>query len=95
MGIVQNTGIGRLLQFGILLFLMVSHLTTQAQNNFEWKDASRKARNLSDLQEILREHGQWLGSRGKSGTKANLSGAFLFGANLSGAQHQMLNRRIT
>jgi hypothetical protein len=86
MGIVQNTGIGRLLQFGILLFLMVSHLTTQAQNNFEWKDASRKARNLSDLQEILREHGQWLGSGGKSGTKANLSGAHLSNrANLSGA----------
>ncbi len=71
-----------------------------AQTQFEWRDASGNVRSLSDLKEILREHQQWVESKGKSGTpanlnhadltdallpEANLSGANLRGANLSGA----------
>src|SRR5947199_9214334 len=82
---MQNAGIGRLVQFGIILVLAVAHLTSQAQNNFEWKDASGKTRNLSDLQEILRKHSVWLNSLGASGTQASLAGAKLGGANLSEA----------
>jgi hypothetical protein len=87
-GIVQNTGIGRLLQLGILLILVAAHLTSQAQNVLQWKDAAGNTSNLSDLQEILRKHREWVESAGKSGTKAylrDLSGAHLMGADLMGA----------
>ena len=88
------------MQFGIVPLLLAAHLTSQAQNNFEWKDASGKTRNRSDLEEILGKHNEWLRSGGKSGVRANLnrailsyaelfytdlSGADLSGADLSGA----------
>jgi hypothetical protein len=91
---MQNTGIGRLLQFGILLLLMAAHLTSQAQNNFEWKDGSGNTHNLTDLREILGKIvGQNLSNAklrganlsGKSLIDANLSGVELIDANLSGA----------
>jgi uncharacterized protein YjbI with pentapeptide repeats len=85
LGIMQNAGVGRLLQFGILLLLLAAGLTTQAQNNFEWKDASGTTHNRSDLDEILGKHKQWVESVRKSGIQANLSGATLTGADLSGA----------
>jgi len=74
-----------LLQFGSFLLLLAAHLTSQAQNNFEWKDISGNTHNLSDLEEVLRKHREWITSGGKSGTQANLIGANLRGANLSGA----------
>jgi uncharacterized protein YjbI with pentapeptide repeats len=73
-----------ILQFGILLLLLAARLTTQAQNNFEWKDASGKIRNRSDLEEILNKHKQWLlESERQSGSQADLRRAELEGADLS------------
>jgi len=72
-------------QFGIVPLLLAAHLTSQAQNNFEWKDASGKTRNRSDLEEILGKHNEWLRSGGKSGVRANLNRAILSGANLNRA----------
>src|SRR5207248_11614086 len=53
--------------FGIVPHLLAAHLTSQAQDNFEWKDASGKTRNRSDLEEILGKHNERLRSGGKSG----------------------------
>ena len=74
-----------MLQFGSFLLLLAAHLTSQAQNNFEWKDISGNTHNLSDLEEVLRKHREWITSGGKSGTQANLIGANLSGADLSDA----------
>ena len=85
---MPKAGIGRVIQFGGLVVLMAVQLTSQAQNNFQWKDSSGKTRNRSDLDKVLREHKVWddLGEFGrKSGTQADLSGAQLLYANLSGA----------
>src|SRR5262249_30138301 len=82
---VPNAGTSRLMQFGILLLVLAAHLTTQAQNDFEWRDGSGETRNLSDLKEILQKHRQWFESGGKSGIQADLKGANLNGANLNGA----------
>ena len=76
-GIVQNTGIGRSLQLGIFLLLVAAYLTSQAQNSFEWRDASGNTRNLFDLEEILLKNQNWVHSDRKSGTQADLSGAYL------------------
>ena len=65
------------MQFGILVLVLAARMTTQAQNNFKWKDGSGETRNLSDLEEILRQHEQWSGSARKSGIQANLSCAVL------------------
>ena len=83
---MSNAGIGRSLQFGILLLLVATYLTSQAQNNFEWTDGLGKPRNLSDLQEILRKHQQWLTSGKKSASSAVLFGARLMNVYLVGAQ---------
>ena len=74
------------MQFGIVPLLLAAHLTSQAQNNFGWKDASGKTRNRSDLEEILGKHNEWLRSGGKSGVRANLNRAILNRANLSYAE---------
>jgi uncharacterized protein YjbI with pentapeptide repeats len=62
---------------------LAARLTAQAQTQFECCDASGNVRSLSDLREILREHRQWIESEKKAGTPANLSAAFLVGANLN------------
>ena len=82
---MPNVRIGRLLQFSILLLVLAAHLTTRAQNDFEWTDASGNTRNLSDLEGILRQHRQWVEAGKISGIRADLHGAWLDGANLSGA----------
>ena len=67
---------------------MAAHLTAQAQTQFEWRDASGNVRSLADLEEILREHRQWIESiesDKKAGTHANLSGAILTEAKLDHA----------
>ena len=84
----SSAGIRRVIGSGILLLLLAAHLTAQAQTQFEWRDASGNVRSLADLEEILREHRQWIESiesDKKAGTHANLSGAILTVANLSGA----------
>jgi uncharacterized protein YjbI with pentapeptide repeats len=85
---MPNAGTGRVIQFGGLVVLMAVQLTSQAQNNLQWKDSSGKTRNRSDLNKILTEHKVWddLGEFGrKFGTQADLSGAELQNADLSGA----------
>jgi len=62
---------------------LAAHLT--AQTGWEWRDGSGNVRSLSDLEEILREHRQWIDSEKKAGTRANLDHANLSGANLTGA----------
>jgi uncharacterized protein YjbI with pentapeptide repeats len=74
----------------MLLLLLAAHLMAQAQTQSEWRDASGNVRSFSDLQEILREHQQWIKSGKKAGTEANLNkadlhGAILFHANLTDA----------
>jgi Pentapeptide repeats (8 copies) len=73
-----------MVQFGILL-LLLTQVTANAQKEFTWKDASHNTRTLSDLQEILQNHRQWAQSGKKLGTRADLSDAYLRGANLGGA----------
>jgi len=70
---------------------LAAHLTAQAQTQFEWHDASGNVRNLPDLEEILREHQQWIESEEKAGTRADLSGADLGGADLTGADLRYAN----
>ena len=74
----------RVVQFGILLLLLAAHLRGEAQNDFEWKDGSGKARSLSDLVEILRKHETWLESDQKSGIQADLRDVDLSRANVTG-----------
>ncbi len=72
---------------------MTAHLTAQPQKQWEWRDASGNVRSLPDLEEILREHRQWLESEKKAGTPANLDGADLDGADLRGANLRGANLR--
>ena len=84
----SSAGIRRVIGSGILLLLLAAHLTAQAQTQFEWRDASGNVRSLADLEEILREHRQWIESiesDKKAGTHANLSGAILTEAKLDHA----------
>src|SRR6266545_2743262 len=81
---INNAGLRAVLDFGILL-LVLTQLTADAQNEFTWKDASQNTHNLSDLEEILQKHRQWIESLKKSGTQADLSKTSLFFANLSNA----------
>src|SRR6266542_1377315 len=81
---INNAGLRAVLDFGILL-LVLTQLTADAQNEFTWKDASQNTHNLSDLEEILQKHRQWIESLKKSGTQADLSKTSLFEANLSNA----------
>src|SRR6266540_3751329 len=81
---INNAGLRAVLDFGILL-LVLTQLTADAQNEFTWKDASQNTHNLSDLEEILQKHRQWIESLKKSGTQADLSKTSLFKANLSNA----------
>jgi uncharacterized protein YjbI with pentapeptide repeats len=83
---MPNAVTGRLLQCSILLLVLAAHLTTRAQNGFEWKDRYGNTCNRSDLDEILRKHRQWVDSEEKSGTQAELNGADLSGAYLYGAK---------
>jgi len=64
---------------------LAAHLTAQPQTQFEWRDASGNVRSLPDLEEILREHRQWLESDKKEGAQAKLNHANLAGAPLEGA----------
>ena len=79
---MPNAGTRSTVQSGILLVLVAAHLTSQAQNNFEWKDASGKTRNRSDLEEILKKHTQWHKLNRHLGSQADLSRADLAFANL-------------
>jgi uncharacterized protein YjbI with pentapeptide repeats len=75
-----------LLQFGILVLLLAARLTSQAQDDFQWKDASGNAHDLSALEEIRQKHIQWIDSGKTLGTRADLTGADLTGANLTLAE---------
>jgi len=62
----------------------------QKPKQWTWEDIDGNVRSRADLDEILREHKQWVKSSHKSGAcadllGANLSGAWLQGANLAGA----------
>jgi len=87
----NSAGLNRVIGSGILLLLLAARLTAQVQLDFEWRDASGNVRSRSDLDEILREHEQWIESDKKAGTRANLDHANLAGANLSGAYLRVAN----
>ena len=59
--------------------------SAQQQEEWTWKDRDGKVRSQADLDEILKQHKLWLDSQGKSGARADLSGANLSKADLSGA----------
>ncbi len=93
---MSSAGRGRVLGFGILLFLLAVH-PTKAQHKFEWwTDASQKTRTPSELEEVLRKHRQWIESEKKSGSRADLTDAYLQYVNLAGAnlKEAVLSRAI-
>ena len=81
----NNTRIVRLIGSGILLLLLAAHLTAQAPEGFKWH-ATGNIRSVPDLEEILRQHRQWLESGFKAGTQAKLDEVDLTGADLTNAQ---------
>jgi uncharacterized protein YjbI with pentapeptide repeats len=82
--------IARAFAFGTFLFLLAGHLTkAQQKAEWTWKDADHKPHTRAELDKILREHGQWIETDGKSGSWAELHGADLSGAKLEAAN---LNR---
>lgn len=88
----------RALKLAVLVLVLVTYSTSQAQREFSWADEAGNVRSLSDLQAILQQHQQWITSEKKSGTRADLSGAnlkdaHLDHANLTGAElaHANLN----
>ena len=54
----------------------------QQQKPWTWKDRNQMVRSRADLDEILAQHKLWVESKGKSGTRADLSSADLSGASL-------------
>ena len=65
----------------------VSGSTPQASSAaWTWKDASGQTHSRADLDAILSQHKQWLDSKGKEGTRADLTGADLSGVDLTGAE---------
>src|SRR5712664_2030792 len=50
--------------------------------NWTWSDKSGRVRTRAELEEILRKHSEWLDSDAKRGKRADLSGAYLQGADL-------------
>ena len=68
---------------------LVAQQTTDSsedqQEEWTWKDAKGNIRTRQELDDILAEHKDWVLSEGKSGTRADLSNANLYGANLSNA----------
>jgi len=81
-----------MLQFGIIALLIVSALTSHAQQEplWTWKDASGNIRTRADLDEILRKHRLWE-VRDKSGVQAHLEDAVLDDADLRGADLTQVN----
>jgi len=72
--------------FGTFMFLLTAQLTkAQHKPEWTWKDANGERHTRSELDEILRKHGEWIQSYERSGSRANLSGANLLGAYLIGA----------
>jgi hypothetical protein len=69
---MPNAGTRRVLEFGVLLLVLVTNVTSQAQSLLEWKDAHGDAHSLTELREILQKHYQWRQSGYKSGKKADL-----------------------
>jgi hypothetical protein len=76
---------------GVLLIAMLccpvpAQVSRQQQEEWTWKDSTRKVRSRADQDRILALHKLWLESEGKSGTQANLAYADLTGADLKGAE---------
>ena len=63
--------------------LLADLLTGQVQTQFEWSDASGNVCNRSDLEQILREHRQWIQSGKEEEAQANLTAARLNHADLT------------
>jgi len=50
-----------------------------------WEDSHRVTRTRAELHQILEDHALWLGSKGKKGHRADLTGAIMDGADLDHA----------
>src|SRR5271166_3690803 len=81
---VRATTGSLLIAISLCLFASIP-TAAQQQKDWTWKDRDGKPRSRADLDEILKQHRLWVESEGKSGTRADLSGANLSGALLSGA----------
>src|SRR5712692_8921862 len=83
---MSRLAIARMFAFGTFMFLLTAQLTkAQHKPEWTWKDANGERHTRSELDEILRKHGEWIQSYERSGSRANLSGADLSGAYLRGA----------
>jgi uncharacterized protein YjbI with pentapeptide repeats len=76
---------GRVLECGVFLLLVVVYSAAQAQKEFPWRDASQTPHTRPELEKILEENRQWVDSGKKLGTRADLSGADLIDMGLVGA----------
>jgi len=81
---VRATTGSLLIAISLCLFASIP-TAAQQQKDWTWKDRDGKPRSRADLDEILKQHRLWVESEGKSGTRADLSGANLSGAFLSRA----------
>jgi hypothetical protein len=89
---MPHSATARVFAFGALLFLLEIHPAKEQQEaEWMWKDASSKIHSRTELEEILRQHREWLKSQGRSGARADLSGTNLADANLAGARLTIAN----
>ncbi len=77
------------------LFVSLPALGQPQQQIWMWRDAVGGVRSRADLDEVLKQHRLWINSSGKSGARANLSGANLREADLHGADLRQANLSST
>ena len=71
--------------FPICVVIVTLLLSLPVEGQLPWKDGLGDHRTRAELDEILRDHNEWLDSKRKGGRNANLSGTDLSYANLRDA----------
>ena len=75
----------RILVIPFLLAIASAQNPPDQKEECYWKDRNKNCRTQIELSRILKEHRKWLESGRAEGTSADLSGAYLIGADLNGA----------
>jgi len=71
----------------------VALVSTPQTSAWHWRDRNGRVHNRAALDSVLARHYQWLESEGKLGRRADLAGAYLYGANLVRARLKGANLR--